>query len=118
VPDVLGATEMTGATDTLQFSLASYFPAYRKEYESKITWEAWFDHIAQAKKLIQRSFDMFAAYWRTSDEVLFGEANHLLEQAYKKLSVLRRIVNEEDARRISCLQTYLYNLAGCMGWKR
>ena len=104
-------------TITLQLNLTRYFPVYRKEYESKITWEAWFDHIAQTKRLIQRSFDMFAAYWRTSDEVLFGEANHLLEQAYKKLSVLRRIVNEEDAHRMSYLQTYLYNLAGCMGWK-
>ena len=108
---------MTGATDTLQFSLAGYFPAYREEYESKITWEAWFGHIAQATKLIQRSFDMFAAYWRTNDELLFDEANHLLEQAYKKLSRLRLIVNEEDACRMSYLQTWLYNLASCMGWK-
>ena len=102
---------------TLQLNLIGYFPGYRKEYEAKITWEAWYGDITQAIKLVQRSFDIFAAYWRTNDEVLFGEANHLLEQAYKKLSVLRRIVNEEDARRMSYLQTWLYNLASCMGWK-
>ena len=103
-------------TSTLQISLASYFPAYRKEYETKITWEAWYGKIAQATRLIQRSLDMWAVYWRTNDEVLFDEANRLLEQAYKKLSVLRQIVNEEDTRRMSHLQTYLMNLAGCMGW--
>ena len=110
-------TEVKQATDTLQLNLAGYFPTYRQEYEMKITWEAWYDDISQAIKLIQHSFNMFAAYWRTNDEVLFDEANCLLEQAYKKLSVLRRIVNEEDARRMSYLQTWLYNLASCMGWK-
>ena len=109
-------TEVKQAPGTLQLNLFAFFPDYRKEYESKITWEAWYDDIAQATKLIQRSFDMFAAYWRTNSEVLFDEANHLLEQAYKKLGVLRLIVSEGDACRMSYLQTWLYNLAGCMGW--
>ena len=102
---------------TLQLNLAGYFPPYHKEYETNITWEAWYNGISQATQLMQRSFQMFAAYWRTSDEVLFDEANHLLEQAYKKLSVLRLIVNEEDAKRMSYLQSWLYNLASCMGWQ-
>ena len=111
------AEEMQTTTSTLQISLANYFPAYRKEYETKITWEAWYVKIAQATRLIQRSLDMWAVYWRTNDKVLFDEANRLLEQAYKKLSVLRQIVNEEDACRMSHLQTYLYSLAGCLGFK-
>ena len=109
--------EMQTTTSTLQISLASYFPAYRKEYETKITREAWYGIITQATRLIQRSLDMWAVYWRTNDEVLFDEANRLLEQAYKKLSALRQIVNEEDTRRMSYLQTYLYSLAGCLGFK-
>ena len=109
--------EIQATAGTLQLSLTGYFPPYREKYKSKITWEVWFDHIAQAKKLMQRSFDMFAVYWRTNDKVLFDEANHLLEQAYKKLGVLRLIVNEEDAERMSYLQTWLYNLAGCMSWE-
>ena len=111
------AEEIQATAGTLQLNLVGYFPHYHQEYEMKITWEAWFDNITQATKLIQRSFDMFAAYWRTNDEVLFDEAIHLLEQAYKKLGVLRLIVNEEDACRMSYLQTWLYNLAGCLGWK-
>ena len=110
------AEEIQTTASTLQISLASYFPAYRKEYETKITWETWYVKIAQATRLIQRSLDMWAAYWRTNDEVLFNEANRLPEQVYKKLSVLRQIVNEEDASCMSYLQTYLMNLAGCMGW--
>ncbi len=98
-------------------NLSGYFPMYHKEYEGKIRWEAWYDCITQANKLIARSLELFAAYWRSGDEILFDMANRLLEQAYDKLALLRLIVNKEDAEQMSCLQTYLYNLAGCMGFK-
>ncbi len=40
------------------------------------------------------------------------EASRLLEQAHSKLNEVLAIVNDEDAFKISHLQTYLINLAG------
>ncbi len=107
---------MTQEARPLTFNFGVYVvPAYRDEYAEKCDCGTWYDVVTQASKLLTRSFELFGGYWRTSNIVLFDEASRLLEQAHSKLNVIEAVVNDEDAAKISHLQTYLINLAGVFG---